>query len=114
MLSAATRFLSTMQERLNPLREDASVEAPYQIDDIRQAMLRCLDTEVCERYPQVQRRILMAANVPTLWFLRPELLMALAARSGEQAAHEVIDEISAMFEGLLPQSLNARPSRLQR
>ena len=114
MFSAATRFLSTMQERLNPLREDASVEAPYQIDDIRQAMLRCLDEEVCERYPQVQRRILMATNVPSLWFLRPELLMALAARSGEQAAHEIIDEISAMFEGLLPQSLNARPSRLQR
>lgn len=114
MLSAATRFLSTMQGMLNPLRDTSSAESPYQIDDIRQAMLRCLDAEVCERYPQVQRRILMAANVSALWFLRPELLMALAARSGEQAAHEVLNEISVMFEGLLPQSLNARPSRLQR
>lgn len=114
MLTVTTRFLSTMQGMLNPLRDTASAEAPYQIDDIRQAMLRCLDAEICERYPQVQRRILMAANVPSLWFLRPELLTALAARSGEQAAHEVLDEISAMFEGLLPKSLNARPSRLQR
>ena len=54
------------------------------------------------------------AAVPALWFLRPELLMALSARAGEQAAHEIIDEISAMFDGLLPKSLNSRPSRLQR
>jgi hypothetical protein len=114
MLSAATRFLSTMQERLNPLREDSSAQAPYQIDDIRQAMLRCLDPESSEQFPHVERRILTASNVPALWFLRPELLMVLSARSGEQAAHEVIDEISAMFDGLLPKSLNSRPSRLQR
>jgi hypothetical protein len=114
MLSAATRFLSTLQERLNPLREEASEEAPYQIDDIRQAMLKCLDPEISERFPHVERRILTAANVPALWFLRPELLMVLAARSGEQAAHQVVDEISAMFDGLLPKSLNSRPSRLGR
>ena len=113
MLSAATRFLSTMQEMLNPLRDPASGQATYQIDDIRQAMLRCLDEDCLERFPHVERRILMASNVPALWFLRPELLMVLAARAGEQAAHETIDEISAMFDALLPKSLNSRPSRLQ-
>ncbi len=77
-------------------------------------MLRCLDEDGLERFPHVERRILMASNGPALWFLRPELLMALAARSGEQAAHEIVDEISAMFDGLLPKSLNSRPSRLQR
>jgi len=113
MLSAATRFLSTLQERLNPLRDD-TVEAAFHMDDIRQAMLKCLDAEGAARFPQVERRILMAANVSALWFLRPELLMAVATRCGEQAAHQVFDEISAMFEGLLPKSLNSRPSRLQR
>jgi len=31
-----------MQERLNPLRDD-SVVAAFHMDDIRQAMLKCLD-----------------------------------------------------------------------
>jgi len=113
MFSAATRFLSTMQERLNPLRDD-SVVAAFHIDDIRQAMLKCLDEECAGHFPQVERRILMATNVPALWFLRPELLMAVATRCGEQAAHQMVDEISSMFEGLLPKGLNSRPSRLQR
>jgi len=102
-----------MQERLNPLRDD-SVVAAFHMDDIRQAMLKCLDEECAGHFPQVERRILMATNVPALWFLRPELLMAVATRCGEQAAHQVIDEISAMFDGLLPKSLNAKPSRFQR
>ncbi len=102
-----------MQERLNPLRDD-SVVAEFHIDDIRHAMLKCLDGEIARSFPQVERRILMASNVPALWFLRPELLMALATRCGEQAAHQMVDEISAMFDGLLPKSLNAWPSRLQR
>ena len=104
MLSAATRFLSTMQEMLNPLRDPASGQATYQIDDIRQAMLRCLDEDCLERFPHVERRILMASNVPALWFLRPELLMVLAARAGEQAVGyesvEVRVKIEVFAEGV--------------
>ncbi len=102
-----------MQERLNPLRDD-TVAAAFHMDDIRQAMLKCLDAECAGHFPQVERRIRMASNVPALWFLRPELLMAVATRCGEQAAHQMVDEISAMFEGLLPKGLNSRPSRLRR
>lgn len=102
-----------MQERFNPLRVN-TIQAVYQIDDIRQAMLDCMDPDTREDFPQVERRILQASSVPTLWFLRPDLLMAVAARSGEQAAHQVIDEISDMFDGLLPQSLSTRPGRPQR
>jgi hypothetical protein len=113
MLTAATKFLSTLQERLNPLRED-SPEADCQIDDIRHAMLNCLGTEGRSRFSHVEHRILGASSVRTLWFLRPELLMALATHSGEQAARRVIDDITVMFQGLLPESLSARPSSLQR
>lgn len=113
MLTVVTEFLSTMQERFNPMRPD-SIQAVYQIDDIRQAMLDCLDSNAREDFPQVERRILRASNVPSLWFLRPDLLMAVAAHSGEQAANQIIDEISDMFDGLLPQSLSTRPGRPQR
>ncbi len=113
IFSTATKFLTTLQDKLNPLREDPP-QALHQIDDIRQAMLRSLSPELIERFPQVEQRILMAASVPALWFLRPELLMALAAHAGEEAAHRMVDEITCLFEGLLPSGLNSRPSRLQR
>lgn len=113
MLTVVTEFLTSLQERLNPLHED-TIRAAYQIDDIRQAMLDCLDAAARQSYPQVERRILLASNVPALWFLRPDLLMALAAHSGEQAARQVIDNISDMFDGLLPKGLSSRPAALRR
>lgn len=113
MSTVATKFLSTLQERLNPLREDFP-DAGSRIDDIRHAMLSCLGAEGRSHHPHVEQRILVAGNVRALWFLRPELLMAMATHSGEQAARQVIDEITAKFQGLLPKSLSARPSSLHR
>lgn len=113
IFSAATRFLTTIQDKLNPLREDPPA-AHHRIDDIRQAMLRSLSPEMTGRFPHLEQRILTAASVPALWFLRPELLMALAAHAGEEAAHRMVDEITCLFEGLLPSGLSSRPSRLQR
>jgi hypothetical protein len=114
MFAAATKFLTTVQEMLNPLRDESPAGATHQIDDIRHAMLNCLGPDGRSDHPHVEQRILLAPNVSALWFLRPELLMVLAARNGEQAARELIDEITVMFRGLLPKSLNSRPSPLQR
>lgn len=113
MLTVVTEFLSTLPQKLNPLRED-TVQAAYQIDDIRQAMLSCLGAAARERFPHVERRILQASSVRTLWFLRPDLLMAVAAHSGEQAARQAIDDLSDMFDGLLPQGLSAKACGLRR
>lgn len=113
MLTVATKFLTTMQEMLNPLRDDAA-EAAYQIDDIRQAMLDSLDSDARLDFPMLERRILQASSAPSLWFLRPDLLTALANSSGEQAAYKAVGEISDMFDGLLPQSMKARPSMAAR
>ncbi len=77
-------------------------------------MLDCLAQIGRGRFPHVEQRILLASNVPALWFMRPELLMVLAAHVGEQAAREAIDEISEMFRDLLPKSLHARRAALQR
>jgi hypothetical protein len=114
MPSATTRFLSTLQERPNLLRDLECAAAAYQIDDIRQAMLRCLEPPITARFPHVERSILMASSLPALWFMRPELLMALATHCGEQVAHNIVDDISAMFDGLLPEGLNSRPGPQRR
>jgi hypothetical protein len=47
-----------------------------------------------------------------LWYLRGDLMAALAAMHGEVAARQRIAAITAMFHGLVPESLNSRPSPL--
>jgi len=113
MLAAATKFLTTLQERLNPFFEPRP-DAAVRIADIRQAMLDSLGPQGRQRHPYLEQRILQASSVPALWFLRPELLMVLAAQHGEQAAREIVDEISALFEGLLPAGLQPRAGAMRR
>lgn len=113
MFAATAKLLASLREKLSPLRGGVADEAE-RLDDIRQAMLDCLAEIGRGRFPHVEQRILLASNVPALWFMRPELLMVLAAHVGEQAAREVIDEISEMFHDLLPKSLHSRPAALQR
>lgn len=112
MFAATAKWLAAWR-RKSGLGAGVADEAAC-LDDIRQAMLEGLAQIGRGRFPHVEQRILLASNVAALWFLRPELLMVLAAQLGEQAAREVIDEITEMFQGLLPKSLHTRPAGLQR
>ena len=80
-------------------------------EDIREAMLSLLG-DAGPKYPHVTRRIRYANDIQALWYLRGDLMAALAAMHGEVAAREKIASITAQFQGLLPSSLNSRPSPL--
>lgn len=84
----------------------------YGIDDIRQAMLDLMTDALDEQFPHVVRRIRYATDVQALWFLRGDLMRALASRCGESAAREQLAPVSDMFEDLLPNGLRSRPSPL--
>ncbi len=43
------------------------------------------------------RRVRYARDLDTLWYLRPELVRALAARHGERVARTRVNELSAYF-----------------
>ena len=81
-------------------------------EDIREAMLALLGESGPKRFPNVTRRIRYANDVQALWYLRGDLMATLAAIEGEAAARQKIQDITAMFQGLLPGSLASRPSRL--
>lgn len=84
----------------------------YGIEDIRLAMLGLM-TEVHDtRFPHVLRRIRYATDVQGLWFLRGDLMAALASTLGEAAAREKLEAVSDMFEDLVPDGLRSRPSPL--
>ena len=81
-------------------------------EDIREAMLGLLGEDGTKRFPHVTRRIRYANDVQGLWYLRGDLMAALAATEGESLAREHIQSITAMFHGLLPGGLASRPSPL--
>lgn len=88
-------------------------EAPdFTIDDIRQAMLGLMTGAETEQFPSVTRRIRYATDVQALWFLRGDLMAALASQRGESLARASLAQISEMFENSVPRGLRSRPSPL--
>lgn len=81
-------------------------------EDIRESMLSVLGEAGPRLFPQITRRIRYANDIQALWYLRGDLMGALAAMHGEMAAREKIQSITHMFQGLLPKGLNSRPSPL--
>lgn len=81
-------------------------------EEIRAAMVGALGEEGLKSFPHVARRIRYAADVQALWYLRGDLMAALAAIHSETVARDRISSISNMFQGLLPNGLSSRPSPL--
>jgi hypothetical protein len=82
------------------------------IEDIREAMLGLLGPTAPKHFPQITRRIRYANDIQALWYLRGDLMAALAAHHGETTARDKVAAITARFQGLLPNGLNSRPSPL--
>lgn len=85
------------------------------IRDIRQAMLDCLaGLGKSHELTRVWARILYAADIQALWYLRAEMMTLLASLLGESAAHSHLFAITNKFNGLLPAAQKSRPNRLRR
>lgn len=82
------------------------------IGDIQEAMLAALGEGGSKSFSAVSRRIQYAPDLQALWYLRGDLMAALAAQHGEAHAREIIRDISDQFQGLLPKGLSTRPSPL--
>ena len=95
----------------NPVTpSDSELEAAT--EDIREAMLALLGEAGGKQFATATRRVRYASDLQALWYLRGDLLAALAAVHGEAAARKKVQQITRMFDGLLPGSLNSRPSPL--
>ena len=81
-------------------------------EDIREAMLGLLGEGGPKHFPAITRRIRYANDIQALWYLRGDLMGALASMHGEAEARQKIATLTAMFQGLLPNGLNSRPSPL--
>jgi hypothetical protein len=82
------------------------------LETIRFAMLRVLGEDGAVAYPVIQLRVTYAEDIHDLWYLRGDVMAAVAAQNGEVFARRELSTISAMFTGLLPSGLTARTSPL--
>lgn len=81
-------------------------------EDVRTSMLELLGQTGYSRFPQLTRRIRYAGELQGLWYLRGDLMAAVASMYGEAIARDRLREVSELFQGLLPGSLATRPSPL--
>ena len=82
------------------------------LDDIRQTMLELMGDRCAQSFPVVHLRVMYASNVEDLWYLRGDVMSAIAALDGEAAARAKIAKVTSKFKGMLPCGLSSRPSTL--
>lgn len=108
----ATHFINSMQGLLGGSSQEDGSRATHCIADIRQAMLDCLGSAGCLAFPMIERRVLFASDLQGLWYLRGDMMAALSAMQGESIARQKIQQLTDMFQGLLPRGMFSRPSPL--
>ena len=79
---------------------------------IQRAMVGALADNGARRFLDIVRRIEAVEDVQALWYLRDDLMVAMAACHGEANAREAMNRISREFKGLLPHGLASRHSPL--
>ena len=111
--SKGSGFWSTLMRRF----KDGSASAPvnvYRLEDVRRAMLSLLSAEGAQREPILAHRIMAAKDAQALWYQRASLMAVISAQYGEEKAHERMERLSAMFQGLLPKDMLPRAPRKRR
>ena len=93
----------TPSNLMNSLLKGANTGKPKcgapTLNDIRHAMLQVLGDRGAQAYPVVQLRVTYADDVQDLWYLRGDVMAAIAAMDGEATAREQLADVSAMFKG---------------
>jgi hypothetical protein len=83
------------------------------LTEIREAMLKVLGEHGAQAFPVVQLRVTYADDIQDLWYLRGDVMAAIADLHGELEARRALASISTMFSGLLPRGLTSRLSPLE-
>jgi len=68
---------------------------------VRRAMLALLE-EYCPDNAELRHKLTFAIDIDALWYLRSNLMIALAARQGETVARDCISRITFLFQERQP------------
>ncbi len=111
----SSSFMHGMQRLFNKPAEHMDTERKeIAIDNIRFAMINGLGEQGAAAYQAIKLRVTYANDLMDLWYLRGDLMAAIAALHGEPVACKRLEHISAMFHGLIPKGLTVRTNPLVR
>jgi hypothetical protein len=108
LIHGVLRLFSVPAEHVDTERKEIA------IDNIRFAMIHGLGEQGTAPYQSIKLRVTYANDLMDLWYLRGDLMAAIAALHGEPVARKRLEHISAMFHGLVPKGLTVRNSPLVR
>lgn len=107
-----TALVTGMQSLFSGSSGLRGTRAVSAMEDIREAMLEGLGVSGAIAASKLELKVTYAIDLHDLWYLRGDVMAAIAAIDGEAIARQKVAHISEMFAGLLPKSLTSRPSRL--
>ena len=107
-------LVTGMQSLFNGQSGIQEARVQMALEDIREAMLEGLSESRlgAATASKLELRVTHANDLQDLWYLRGDVMAAIASMDGEAIARSKLDQISDMFRGLLPKSLTSRPSSL--
>jgi hypothetical protein len=82
-----------------------------QVDLVRSTMLSILQQHASQNIRRAEERVRFAGDLESLWYLRQDLVLALAELEGDKAAREHVKPVNALFAGSLPAALEPRVHR---
>ncbi|MDB5848603.1 MAG: hypothetical protein JWP29_2355 [Rhodoferax sp.] len=111
-LRSSLQSLNSLLSSKNANPPKSAKADPRRIEQVRSVMRRALDEAGVAGFEHVAKRLEQAKDIEALWFLRADLMGALSTIQGETAARRAMAKVTPLFDGLLPASLNSRPSPL--
>jgi len=104
----SSSFMNGIQTLFRGSSSERGEATSRSIQEIREAMLSAMGSAVSTRFPVIQLRVTYADDVQDLWYLRGDVLAAIASFDGEALAREKIAAISELFVGLVPSTLTSK------
>jgi len=106
-------LLSSLHSLLNIRKPKPNLnDTKRQVEFIRAAMAESMARAGEAGFEHIGRRVRNASDIEALWYLRADVMQAIATTEGESAARRKMARITPLFTGLLPRGLNSRPSPL--
>jgi len=91
-------------------REPETPEAA--VERVREAIQDALFEQLGEDGFELKVRVRFARDIEGLWYLRPEIMNAIATQHGEAAAHVCMTRLTLLFKGHHPGAKASRFSTL--
>lgn len=86
-----------------------AAEAPEAVvERVRGAMLCALAEHLGQDGQELKQQVRYARDIESLWYLRPEIMNAIAAGRGEAVARSCLVGVTILFRGHHPGAMPAR------